>query len=164
METLDSPVFEVKQDSEWYKAQVRRRNDINKFFDAFEEKYGVRKGFSFYHPDYFGVYGDTETYEVFKNELVKNPTKDNWYAFKKRSKYYKEIKSLLVNIEEVSPFKAHDVLGLNNVVAGQWINGRWFYQIKKEDLVKSDEVTPIDYKEYLKYVMDNIELAKLHRG
>lgn len=160
METLGSPVYEVKQDSEWYIKEMKRRNDVNKFFDKFEEKYGIRKGFSYYHSEYFGVYGGTEAYELFKDDVVKNPTKDDWYAFKKRSKYFKEIKELLEKIEKVSPFHSHDVLGLNNVVASQWIGDRWFFQIKNEKFVKDTEhkeVAPIDYKEYLKFVMDCIE-------
>lgn len=38
MQTLDAPVYEVKQDSEWYKAKVREREDIKQFFKTFKEK------------------------------------------------------------------------------------------------------------------------------
>ena len=157
MQTLDAPVYEVKQDSNWHKLKVKQIKDRENFFDAFENKFGFKEGFSFYHSEYFGVYGGTEAYEFFKNELVKNADKNNWYAFKKRSKYFKEIKGILGQIEEVSPFKSHDALGLNNVTASQWLGDRWFFGVKNEKHVKGDEVTPVDYKDYLNLVMSNLD-------
>ncbi|EHA30653.1 hypothetical protein BSSC8_22380 [Bacillus subtilis subsp. subtilis str. SC-8] len=41
MQTLDAPIYEVKQESDWYKSEKKRKEDINSFFDKFEEKYGV---------------------------------------------------------------------------------------------------------------------------
>lgn len=158
METLGSPIYEVKQDSKWYQDKKKRNEEIDKFFDAFEEKYGVRKGFSFYHADYFGIQEDSEAFEQFKDELLKNPTeKSGFHPFKKRSKYYKEIQTLIKQITEINPFKPHDQLGLNNVVASQWINDRWFFQVRNQQLVDGDEIVPIDYKDYLKIVMDKLE-------
>jgi len=157
MQTLDAPIYEVKQSSGWYKSKIKHRSDINDFFDAFEKKFGFKEGFSFYHFEYFGVYGGTEVYEFFKNELVKNADKDNWYAFKKRSKYFKEIKELIEQIEKVNPFKLHDVLGLDNVSASQWLDDRWFFGVKNEKHVKGDEVVPIDYKDYLSLVMSSLD-------
>lgn len=159
MQTLDAPVYEVKQDSDWYKKALKRRSDIDKFFEIVKEKYGFGSGFSFYHSEYFGIHSGTKDYETYKDELLKTPDSNNksFYPFKKRSKYFNEIKNLIAQIEEVSPFKAHDVLGLNNVKASQWIGDRWFYQVKNEQHVKGDEVTPIDYKDYLKVVMNTLE-------
>ena len=157
MQTLDAPIYEVKQDSTWYKSKIKQRNDRDGFFDAFEKRFGFKEGFSFYHSEYFGVYGDTEAYKFFKDELVKKAYKNNWYAFKKRSKYFKEIKELLGQIEELSPFISHDVLGLNNVTASQWLGDRWFFGVKSEKHVKGDEVVPIDYKEYLNLVMSRLD-------
>lgn len=156
MQTLDAPIYEVNKESNWYKSALKRKEDINNFFDKFEEKYGIKKGFSFYHSEYFGVYEGTEAHELFKDEVLKNQ-KDGFYPFKKRSKYFNEIKSLIEQIEDVSPFKSHDVLGLNNISGSQWIGDRWFFGIKHEQYVKGDEVTPIDYKKYLKIVMDTLE-------
>ncbi|MCM3227540.1 hypothetical protein [Terribacillus saccharophilus] len=156
MSTIDAPVYEVRQDSDWYKSEVKRTEDINNFFDAFKEKYGVT-GFTFYHDEYFGVIKDTEAYEKFKDEVVKNPNKDGIYAFKKRSTYYKEIHAMLSEIEEISPFKPHDVLGINNMAASQWIGERWFFSVKNENLVEGNEVKPINYKDYLQIVMDNLD-------
>jgi hypothetical protein len=156
MNTLAAPVYEVKKDSEWYKSEVRRKNGINNFFDTFKEKFGIDKGFGFYHSEYFGVHEGTEAHDYFKDEVVKNPTKNGFYPFKKRSKYYKEIKELLEQIEEVSPFKSHDVFGLNNVSGRHWVGDRWFFGVKHEQYIKGDEVVPIDYKDYLSVVINEI--------
>jgi hypothetical protein len=156
MQTLDEPVYEVDQNSEWYQKERKRRDDIDNFFKEVKEKYGFEQGFSFYHSGYFGISGGTKDYEVFKDELLRNPDK-NFYPFKKRSKYYKDIQKMIEQIEEISPFKSHDVFGLNNVSASQWIGDRWFFGVKQEKQVKGKEVSPIDFKEYLKIVMEHIE-------
>jgi hypothetical protein len=156
LNTLAAPVYEVKKSSLWYQAETKRRNDINNFFETIKEKYGIEKGFSFYHSEYFGVQKGTEAYDYFKSEIVKNPDKNGFYAIKKRSKYYKEIKELIEQIEEVSPFKPHDVFGLNNVSGRHWVGGRWFFGVKHDQYVKGEEVESIEYKEYLKVVMEAI--------
>lgn len=157
MQTLDAPVYEVKQDSQWYKDQMQRRTDIDNFFKDFGERYGCSDGFSFYHSEHFGVQADTPAYDFFKTEIVKNPDKNGFYAIKKRSKYFKEIKSQISKIKEVYPFKPHDVFGSNNIRASQWLDGRWFYQVKNPEYVQGDEAVPMDYKEYLSLVMSVIE-------
>lgn len=155
MNTLDGPVYEVKKDSEWYKSKVKRKEDVLKFFRDFQEKYGSAEGFSFYHSEYFGVYPDTPTYEIFKESITKNQS-DGFYPIKKRSKAFKEINSMLEQIEQSSPFKSHDVFGLNNTIASQWVGDRLFYSVKRTDDVKDEknEVEPIDYKEYLQLVIN----------
>lgn len=158
MQTLDAPIYEVNQDSEWYKSLKKRKGDINNFFDSFEEKYGTTDGFSFYHSGYFGVYPYTKAYEIFKNDTLKNPTKEGMYPIKKRSKYFSEIREMLKNIEEVSPFKPHDVFGLNNLKASQWVGDRLFYGVKNKEQVNGNEVTPMNYKDYLKIVMDTLDI------
>lgn len=159
MQTLDAPVFEVNQDSEWYKNKKQQKEDTKNFFKIIKEKYGLSDGFAFYHSDYFGIYGGTKDYETYKNELVKTPTeKDDFYPFKKRSKYYKEIKELIQQITEIYSFKSHDVFGLNNVSASQWVGDRWFFGVNNEEYIKEHkEIVPIDYKEYLKIVMETLD-------
>lgn len=157
MDTLASPVYEVKQDSDWYKSMKKRRSDIDNFFVSFKQKYGIDKGFGFYHSEYFGVHAGTEAYEFFKGEVLKNPDSNGFYPFRKRSKYFKEIKELLNQIEENSPFRSHDIFGLNNISGSQWIGDRWFFGVKHEQHVKGDEVDPIEYKSYLRVVMDFIK-------
>lgn len=157
MKTLDAPIYEVKQNSEWYKSEKKKREDINIFFDKFKKKYGTNIGFAFYHSEYFGVQAGTEAYELFKEEVTKNPKEKDFHPFKKRSKYYTEIKELIEQIEEISPFKSHDVFGLNNVSASQWIGDRWFFGVRDIECVKGEEVTPIGFKDYLKVVMEKLE-------
>jgi hypothetical protein len=157
MNTLDAPIYEVKQDSEWYQKQVKRRTDIEEFFKKMNSEYFKDNGFSFYHSEWFGVQGDSKDYETFKDELMKNPNKDGVHIFKKRSKYFKVFKELLEKIEEVSPFKTHDVFGLNNVKASHWVGDRWFFSVKRDELKNGDEVTPIDFKEYLGLVMKSLD-------
>jgi hypothetical protein len=157
MQTLDAPIYEVNKDSEWYIKQKKRRDDIDEFFKKVKEKYGLMDGFSFYHSEYFGIRAGTKDYETYKGELLKNPDSKGFYPFKKRSKYFKEIKELIEQIEEISPFKSHDIFGTNNTSASHWVGDRWFFGIKHEKYVKGDEVTPIDYKDYLKIVMDNLD-------
>lgn len=157
MQTLDAPVYEVKQDSEWYMAELKREKDTKEFFKSFKEKYGIVEGFSFYHSGYFGVRAGTEAYEAFKEEVLKNPTSDGFYPFRKRSKYFKEISILIDQVEDRHPFKAHDVLGRNNISASQWVGNRWFFGVKDEHHVEGSEVQPINYKDYLKVLMEALE-------
>ncbi len=158
MKTLDSPVYEVKQESDWYKKTAARREKRRNFFKEINEKYFKDNGFAYYHSEYFGVSGDSEDYEVYKDELKKNPTKDNIYIFKKRSKYYPIFKEMIEEIDDnYSPFEGHDRLGTNNMTGSQWIGDRWFWGVKNESNVKSDEVKPIDYKEYLQVIMETVD-------
>ncbi|MGG3890188.1 hypothetical protein [Metabacillus fastidiosus] len=157
MQTLNAPIYEVKQDSSWYKAEMKRKEDIKIFFEKIKSEYGLGEGFGFYHSEYFGIHAETKDFEAYKDELLKNPNNKDFHPFKKRSKYFQPIKELIEQIEEASPFKSHDVLGTNNISASQWIGDRWFFGVKHEKYVKGDEASPIDYKEYLKIVMDNLD-------
>jgi hypothetical protein len=156
LQTLDAPIYEVNKDSEWYKKEKKRREDITEFFKKVKSEYGLGEGFSFYHSKYFGVRAGSKEYEIYKEEVSKNP-KDGFYPFKKRSKHFKVIKELIEQIEEVSPFKSHDEFGLNNTSASQWIGDRWFFGVKREQDVKGDEVTLINFKDYLAVVMSHLD-------
>jgi hypothetical protein len=158
VQTLNAPIFEVKQDSEWYKQKVKQQEDTKVFFKTIKERYGISDGFGFYHSEFFGIHYGTEDYKKFKDELRKNPHEGDFYIFKKRSKYYKEIKELLEKVEDISLFKSHDTFGTNNVSASQWVGEKWFFGVKKADYIKKhDEITPIDYKDYLKTVMNSLD-------
>ncbi|TWL25276.1 hypothetical protein CHCC16736_4159 [Bacillus licheniformis] len=39
----------------------------------------------------------------------------------------------------------------------QWIDDRWFFGVKSEELVKGGSVVAIDYKDYLKIVMEHLD-------
>lgn len=158
MQTLDAPIYEINQDSEWFKSEKKRREDMNGVFKELADKYELGEGFSYYHSEYFGIYSGTEAYKKYKDELVKNPDKNGWHAFRKLSKYFSEIKTILNKVEERNPFMAHDVLGLNNISASQWVDGRWYFGVKNIELIKDHNiVTPIDFKDYLKIVMNALE-------
>lgn len=47
MQTLNAPIYEVKQDSDWYKAEKKRKEGINAFFDKFEKSTESRKASRF---------------------------------------------------------------------------------------------------------------------
>lgn len=153
-ETLSSPVYEVKKESEWYRQMKEMKEKQKEFFTKINEEYFEDNGFSYYHSEYFGVQADSKDYEKYKDEVVKNPKDNGFHAFKKRSKYYPIFREMLKEIPERDPFKSHDVLGLNNISGSQWIGDRWFFGVKHEKYVKGDEVEPVAYKEYLKAVMD----------
>lgn len=158
MQTLAAPVYEVNQDSEWYKKMQKRNKDINKFFKDINEEFGFEdNGFSFYHSEYFGVSAHSKDYEKFKDELLKNPESNGMHPFRKRSKYYQIFKKKIEQIEDISPFKSHDVFGTNNISASQWVKDRWFFGVKNEEYVKGDEVSPIVFKEYLKVLMEVLD-------
>lgn len=156
MQTLDAPVYEVHQDSQWYKAVKKRNEDRKVFFKRIKEEFGLGSGFSYYHSTYFGIAGGTDAFNKYRKELLKNP-KDGFYPFRKSSKVYKAIHEMLEKIETVYPFQSHDEFGLNNVTASQWLGNRWFFGVRDPKHVVSKIADPIDYKDYLKIVMENIE-------
>lgn len=148
-------MYEVNQDSEWYMEKQKERANTKAFFKEINSEYFIDNGFSFYHSEHFGVNGDSKDYETYKNELAKNPDKNNVHIFKKRTPHFKIFKEMLKKIEIVSPFHPHDVFGLNNVSSSQWIGDRWFFEVKHEKYIKKkDMVTPIDYKDYLNLVLE----------
>ncbi len=156
MNTLNAPIYEVKQDSEWYKETAAYRERQKQFFKEINEKYMKDSGFVYWNSEYFGIDGNSSDYETYKDELRKNPD-DGVYIFKKRSKYYPIFKEMIEKIGKRNPFKSHDVLGMNNMTGNQWVGKRWFYGVKDPSAVVGDEVTPIDYKEYLKVVMNTLD-------
>jgi hypothetical protein len=158
MKTLDEHIYEVNQDSDWYKKKDKQFDDINNFYRIIKEKYGFEEGFVFYHSEYFGIEYGTPDYEKFKDELLKNSNKDGIHIFKKKSKFNQIMKGLLDEVEEISPFKVHDTFGLNNTRGSQWVNGRWFFSIEDpENINQFGEISSVEFKDYLKVVMDALE-------
>lgn len=158
MKTLEEHIYEVNQDSDWYKKKDKQFDDINNFYRIIKEKYGFEEGFVFYHSGYFGIKYGTQDYEKFKDELLKNSNKDGIHIFKKKSKFNQIMKELLDEVEEISPFKAHDTFGLNNTRGSQWVNGRWFFSIKdQENINQFGEISKVDFKDYLKVLTDALE-------
>lgn len=160
MKTLDAPVYEIKQNSEWYISTVKRRLQIKEFFQKVNSEYFTDNGFSFYTSEHFGIQGCSKDYETYKDEVMKNPNKDGVHIFKKRLKFYELFKGMIEQIEETNPFKSTDVFGLNNLSASQWIGERWFFGVRNSEYIKdkeSKEITSIEYKDYLKIVMENLD-------
>ena len=157
-QTLDAPVYEVKQDSEWYIETKARNKRQDEFFKEINTTYFEDRGFAYYHSEYFGVDKRSKDYEKYKDELLKNPDKNGIYIFKKKSKYVPIFKEMIAKVGEKNPFKSHDVFGANNLKQSQWIGDRWFFSVKNEEYIKDpkEEVQSIDYKEYLKVVMDSL--------
>lgn len=158
-QTLDAPVYEVKQDSEWYIETKARNERETEFFKEINSTYFNDRGFAYYHSEHFGVNGRSEDYEKYKDELLKNPDKNGVYIFKKKSKFVPIFKEMIAKVGDKNPFKSHDVFGTNNLKASQWIGNRWFFSVKREEYIKdpSGEVQPIDYKEYLALLMSSLE-------
>ncbi|AUJ23147.1 hypothetical protein [Virgibacillus dokdonensis] len=161
MQTLDAPVFEVRQDSDWYKEEIERREKTKEFFNKIQNGYIQDNGFAFYHESHFGIYADSKDYEIYKSELTKHPDKNGIYTFKKRSTHYKLFKEMLDDIPRISPFKPHDVFGLNNMNQSQWVGDRWFYSVKDENKIPQEsigiKIEPISYKKYLEIIVGIIE-------
>lgn len=158
MKTLDSPVYEVDQNSEWFKANIQEKERLKQIFKEFEEKYGTSHGFGIYHEEYFGVKHGTPAFEIFKDDLKKNADNEHgFHSFKIRTQSYKDIKEMVKGFEKTSSFKSHDVFGFNNATRSHWVKDRWFYQVNDPELVTSDEVKSINYKDYLDLVMETIE-------
>ncbi|CAM4275734.1 hypothetical protein [Bacillus manliponensis] len=83
---------------------------------------------------------------MFKEEVSKKPKKKDFHPFKKRSKYYEEIKSCIEQIEEISPFRSHDALGINNISGSHWLGGRWFFGVKNEGIEVMKVYTDGEYE------------------
>jgi hypothetical protein len=158
--TLNAPVFEVKQDSEWYKYTKARLQREKEFFAELNKTFFEDNGFSYYHGEHFGVSGDSKDYEKYKDEVLKNPDRNGVHIFRKRSKYTAIFIEMMKGIDDKNPFKPHDVFGRNNLRASQWLGDRWFFGAKVADKVVGEEVEEIDYKEYLKLVMDSMDTDK----
>ena len=161
MQTLDSPVYEVKQNSDWYQKEFNRRENQKKFFETIKNDFITDNGFAFYNAYAFGIYETSNDYETYKDELVKNPDKNGIHLFKKRSKHYKIFSEMLKSSEKDDWFKPHDVLGSNNIKASQWIGNRWFFSVRNKDRVPkesiNDEIESVDFKEYLKVISENLD-------
>lgn len=155
MDALSAPIFEVRQDCDWFKEVSESRERGAAFFREINKTHFKDNGFAYYNEEKFGVSRDSKDYEVYQNELKKHPDKNGIHEFKKTSKHYKYFKEKLKGIEHnVSPFKTHDVFGMNNIRYKQWLDNRWFFEVKDKDLVTNqyaleNEIREVPYQEYL---------------
>lgn len=180
MKTLDAPLYEVNQESTFYKNSLEKRNyhlKISVVIGEIAEAYGFdQDDFRYYGPFGFGFLGSSDAYDLMKEHLVKNSDRNGVYTFKKISKPYKDISARLLSIPEINfnPFQAHDVFGANNLIASQWVEERLFYGVKvaseteyavtkRAESAKEqgkeyvEAVVSIDHKDYLRLILDKLE-------
>jgi hypothetical protein len=177
MEALSAPLFEVNPESSYYK-KIKEIKDarprINKVLQEIGEELGFdSKEFAYYGSQGFGFYDNSVAYEKFEKELMKNPDKNGVYLFKKRTPSFKKISPKILELEKihnsVSPFALHDIFGVNNLKAAQWVGERYFVEVKSESITRDklssserikqyavEPVKEIEYKQYLLLVVEAI--------
>lgn len=185
LKTLNEPLFEINQDSEFFKRSNERREKqtrVNEILDEVAIRIGCAvKEFNYYGSQSFGFMHDSEGYLKFRNELTKNSDRNGLYTFKKSSKTFKLVSPMMEEIDDirniVSPFELHHVVGMNNAVATQWIAGRMFvgvkdievarYEITKLGRMKEypvEPLKPIEYHEYLKLFLEATAKQEQEQG
>ncbi|MFY0516437.1 hypothetical protein ACOMCU_01210 [Lysinibacillus sp. UGB7] len=180
MQTLDAPLYEVDQESIFYKHSLEKRDyheKLSMVIGEIAEAYGFNgNDFRYYGPYKFGFLGSSDAYDLTQEHLVKNEDRNGVYAFRKSSKPYKDISARLLSVPEINfnPFEVHDVFGSNNLIASQWVGDRLFYGVKDasqtEDVVAKraasakehgktyvEPVVKIDHKDYLKLIIAALE-------
>lgn len=174
MQTLDMPLYELNQGSEYYKTIKEIKDShsfINSIIDEIDKEHGFEKGdFVYYGSSDFGFYINSKSFEKFKDELKKHPDRNGVYRFKRSSKIWKAIHPKMKPIAEIhnkkNPFALHDIFGWNNLKATQWVGDRYFVGVRSTENIESSlgtearkkmfEVEPvqhIDYKDYLGLIM-----------
>ncbi|WP_143804728.1 hypothetical protein [Paraliobacillus ryukyuensis] len=175
MQTLDSPVFELNKESDYYK-KIKEVKDsqpiINEILDQVASKLEIDpKEFLYYNAGGFGFEKYTDSYMKYQDKLTKNPDRNGVHTFKRSTNEFKEISSMINEIDKikktVNPFALHDIFGFNNLKASQWIGDRFFVGVKSEERTmgnveerKNQSIEPvkdISYKEYLKLVMEHTD-------
>lgn len=177
MQTLNEPIFEVNQESDFYKKSKERKDKRPRINEILNEIANT-VGFDVEEFQYYGCYGfgfsyGSDGYEKFKDQLMKNADRNGVYKFKKTSAVFKEISKKLEEVDKinniVNPFEIHDIFGINNVTAAQWLGDRYFVEVKhkktteifinKPDRSRQYKVEPIkevSYKDYLQLVLDHV--------
>ncbi|MBM7598189.1 vacuolar-type H+-ATPase catalytic subunit A/Vma1 [Virgibacillus halotolerans] len=178
MEALSEPLFEINQESKYYKTKKEIKDSRPKMHKILKE---IANEFEFKLDDFarygargFGFYQYTDSYEKYEDKLTKNADRNGVHTFKKATQEYKAISPRLVEIErienKVNPFTLHDIFGLNNLKASQWLGDRFFVEVKSAEETKKkvsdpkrsiefeiEPVKEISYKEYLQLLMDRID-------
>lgn len=178
MQTLDSPMYEVNQESEYYKKSKARKDlqgRVNEILDEVASALGFDvTEFDYYSSGSFGFKWTTKAYDKFKDQLTKHSDRNGIHTFKKPTAGYKTISKMLKEIDEINkdknPFALHDIFGINNLKASQWVEDRLFVGVKdaettekmliREGRSKQYPVEPVkamDYKEYLILVTKQLE-------
>ena len=170
MKTLNEPMYEINQDSEYYKKAKWRKDQqgrVNEIITSVALEYGFEpEALQIYSHSCFGFKWHAPDVDKFREHLTKKSDRDGIHSFKKTSKLFKEISPKLKEITDidrsVSPFALHEIFGLNNLVASQWIENRLFISVKDQMHTKKllnsenrslrypvEPIKHISYKEYL---------------
>lgn len=137
MTAMNAPVYEVNPESGFYKAHAQKRANIskvNKILGDIENYLGIpEETFIYYDAARFGFFGSSDEYKMYKEMLKKNPDSNGVYLFKKTTPEFKYVTELMKQVDElrnvVSPFSAHDIFGMNNIKASQWVGDRMFVSV-----------------------------------
>ena len=178
-QTLSEPIFEINPESKYFKQSKAVREAKDKIYDIIDEiaeEYGFdAKDFPHYDSGSCGFLSRSEGLEKFRNEVKKNPDRNEVHVFKQSSKMWKAIKPKMEQIAEYynagpSPFTLIDIVGMNNSKYTQWVSGRMFVQVKDRDYVLKqledptrekrfsvEPIVEIPFKYYLQLVMENIK-------
>lgn len=134
---MNAPVYEVNPESEFYKSHAQKRANIskvNKLISDIENYLGItEETFVYYNAARFGFFGSSDGYEMYKDNLKKNPDRNGVYLFKKTTPEFKYVKEIMEQVDAlknvVDPFSAHDIFGMNNIKASQWVGDRMFVSV-----------------------------------
>lgn len=141
MTAMNAPVYEVNPESEFYKSHAQKRaniSKINKLLGDIENYLEIpEESFVYYNAGRFGFYSNSEGYKKYKDSLKKNSDSNGVYLFKKTTPEFKHVAVLMEQVDAlkniVSPFSAHDIFGMNNIKASQWVGDRMFVSVKDGD-------------------------------
>lgn len=179
MKTLNSPLFEVNQESDYYK-KVKDRHDknsrVNEILAEVAKTLEVNLDeFSYYSSSRFGFSKYTAAFDKYKEQLTKNADRNGIHTFKMKTPGLKLIGPMLKEIDEINssnnPFEIHDIFGWNNLTASHWIEDRLFIEVIDEEITKKlltsldrktryevEPIKEISYKEYMSLALEKNEV------
>src|SRR5690625_4599184 len=106
MSALSEPLYELDQESKYYKNLKKRKDTQSQVDDIIEkiaETYGFEsKDFAYYHAKHFGFMSGTSSVEKFREHLTKNSDRNGVYTFKKNTKFYKEISEKMNEVDSIN--------------------------------------------------------------
>lgn len=143
MQTLQGPVYEIHQESDYYKVVKERKDSnvrVNEILNGIAKEFGFDVAeFFYYGSGGFGFERYSKGFEKFDIHLTKMADRNGIHTFKRNSIPYKKISKLLKEVDEiegkVDRFALHDIFGFNNLSASQWVGDRYFVGAKSEEVV-----------------------------
>lgn len=179
MKTLSSPLFEVNQESDYYK-KVKDRHDkssrVNEILAEVAKTLEINLDeFSYYSSSRFGFSKYTAAFDKYQEQLTKNADRHGIHTFKMKTTGLKLVSPMLKEIDEINrsnnPFDIHAIFGLNNLAASHWIEERLFFEVKDEEVTKKlltspdrnkryeiEPIKEVSYKEYMLLALEKNEI------